>query len=108
MKVADLQNAYDRNRANRLSRISVEGQVVDAIAQQAEAVAADLVVMPTHGPDGLADHLFGTTTEHALHRVRRPLLAVPLVSEGRVTGAMNVQTYAPRSPVPDVWRGGAR
>lgn len=62
----------------RLRRVSVEGSIVDAIAQQAEAVAADLVVMPTHGPDGLADHLFGTTTEQALHRVRRPLLAVPL------------------------------
>ena len=62
---------------HRVRRILVEGDVVDAIAQQAEAISADLVVMPTHGRDALADHLFGSTTEQALHRVRRPLLAVP-------------------------------
>jgi len=62
---------------SRLRRIVVEGSVVEEIARQAEAVAADLVVMPTHGRDGLADQLFGSTTEQALHRVGRPLLAVP-------------------------------
>jgi nucleotide-binding universal stress UspA family protein len=62
----------------RLRRIVVDGSVVDEIAKQAEAVSADLVVMATHGPDGLADHLFGTTTEQALRRVQSPLLAVPV------------------------------
>ncbi|MGD9511104.1 MAG: universal stress protein [Geminicoccaceae bacterium] len=62
----------------RLRRIVVDGSVVEQIGRQAEAVDADLVVMATHGPDGLADHLFGTTTEQALHKVQRPLLAVPV------------------------------
>jgi nucleotide-binding universal stress UspA family protein len=60
----------------RLRRVQADGPVVDAIAMQAEAVAADLVVMPTQGHDGLLDHLLGSTTEQA-HRIGRPLLAVP-------------------------------
>jgi nucleotide-binding universal stress UspA family protein len=62
----------------RVRRVVAQGPVVEEIARQAEMIAADLVVMPTQGHDALADHLFGSTTEQALHRVRRPLLAVPV------------------------------
>ena len=61
----------------RVRRLVADGPVVDEIVRQAEQVGADLVVMPTLGHNQLADHLFGSTTEQALHRVRLPLLAVP-------------------------------
>jgi nucleotide-binding universal stress UspA family protein len=66
----------DEPRVRRV--VHAEGAaVVDAIAAQAETLAADLIVMPTRGHDGPLDRLHGSTTEQALHRTRRPLLAVP-------------------------------
>lgn len=62
----------------RLHRISREGSVVDGIVEEAAAIDADLIVMPTAGHDGLVDRLMGSKTEQVLRRAGRPLLAVPL------------------------------
>lgn len=53
------------------------GPVVDTIIATAESVDADLIVMATHGHDGILDALRGSTTEQVLRRSGRALLAAP-------------------------------
>ncbi|MCB9664868.1 MAG: universal stress protein [Alphaproteobacteria bacterium] len=52
------------------------GNVVDAIEAAVAEVHADLVVMGTHGRDGLVDNLLGSTTERALRRVPASVFVV--------------------------------
>jgi nucleotide-binding universal stress UspA family protein len=52
------------------------GQPLDCILSVAEEGRHDLIVMGTHGPQGLADRFVGTTTERVLLRARQPLLVV--------------------------------
>jgi nucleotide-binding universal stress UspA family protein len=59
------------------ARMHRDGDPVDAIAAAAEALRAELIVMPTEGRHGVFDALRGSTTERVLRRVRCPLLAVP-------------------------------
>lgn len=54
----------------------LEGGVEDTIL--AEAAAAQLIAMPTHGRHGLADALRGSTTERVLAAARVPVLALPV------------------------------
>lgn len=53
------------------------GEPVDEILAVASERAADLIVMPTAGHDGVLDVLRGSTTEQVLRRAPCPLLAVP-------------------------------
>lgn len=53
------------------------GALVDGVAQAAQDHDIDLVAMTTHGHDSLRDTLFGSVTERVLHKVNRPVLAVP-------------------------------
>jgi nucleotide-binding universal stress UspA family protein len=62
---------------SRVRRRQMAGPVVDAILETAEAVLADLIVMPTRGHDSLTDILRGSTTEQVLHRSGLPVLMVP-------------------------------
>jgi nucleotide-binding universal stress UspA family protein len=59
------------------ARMHRDGDPVDEIAAAAEALRAELIVMPTEGRHGVFDVLRGSTTERVLRRVRCPLLAVP-------------------------------
>ncbi len=52
------------------------GKVVDAIVEAAEETMADLVVMGTHGRQGLAQLLTGSNTERVLARTTASVLAV--------------------------------
>jgi nucleotide-binding universal stress UspA family protein len=61
-----------------LTRRRTDGRLEDAIVDTANAIEADLVVMPTRGHDGVGDVLFGSHTERVLHRCKRPVLWVPL------------------------------
>lgn len=54
-----------------------KGEPVDEILAVAIERAADLIVMPTAGRDGVLDALRGSTTEQVLRRAPCPLLAVP-------------------------------
>lgn len=54
-----------------------QGPVVETIAQVAEEVAADVIVMGTAGHKGFLDALRGSTTEGVLRKAHRALLAVP-------------------------------
>jgi nucleotide-binding universal stress UspA family protein len=53
------------------------GQPADVILETASAVAADLIVMGTHGLGGFRKWVLGSTTEHALRRTATPVLAIP-------------------------------
>lgn len=57
---------------------AADGDVVDVICRQAAAMDACVVVMPTHGHDGLLDAVRGSTTERVGRRVGRAVLSVPL------------------------------
>jgi nucleotide-binding universal stress UspA family protein len=59
------------------TRMTAFGPVVDQIVTVAEELDADLIVMATHGHDGVLDALRGSTTEQVLRRAKRALLAVP-------------------------------
>lgn len=54
------------------------GRVASAILQSAEDHQADLLVMATHGHDGLLDLLVGSTTEQVIRAAPCPLLALPV------------------------------
>ncbi len=58
--------------------VTADGDVVDVICRQAIAMDACVVVMPTHGHDGLLDAVRGSTTERVARRVGRAVLSVPL------------------------------
>lgn len=64
-------------RESRVRRLERAGDVVDEIVAAADSLDADLIVMATHGHDGLLDALRGSTTEQVLRRAKRALLAVP-------------------------------
>lgn len=61
----------------RVLRRQGSGPVVDQILSAAESVDADLIVMATHGHDGILDALRGSTTEQVLRRAGRAVLAAP-------------------------------
>lgn len=54
-----------------------EGSVVATILDQATAIAADLIIMTTDGPDGFLDGLRGTTSERVLAQSQTPVLIIP-------------------------------
>jgi nucleotide-binding universal stress UspA family protein len=57
------------------------GRVVETIVDVADEVKADLIVMATAGHKSFLDALRGSTTEEVLVKAKRPLLAVPVVSD---------------------------
>ncbi len=58
-----------------------DGPPVDAILDCAAEIAADLIVLGSHGRDGLGHLLFGSTAERVLHKAPCPTLVVPLHAE---------------------------
>ncbi|HQZ37493.1 MAG TPA: universal stress protein [Vicinamibacterales bacterium] len=54
------------------------GQPVGAIIEEAGALAADLVVMGTHGASGFQHLILGSVTEKVLRKAPCPVLTVPL------------------------------
>ena len=60
--------------------LAKQGEPAEIILQTADAVAADLIVMTTDGPDGFLDGLRGTTSERVLRRSRCPVANLPVGS----------------------------
>lgn len=58
------------------------GRLEDAIAEVAREEGACVIVMPTHGHDGLRDSLLGSHTEHVVRGATCPVLVVPLGVRG--------------------------
>jgi nucleotide-binding universal stress UspA family protein len=61
----------------RVVRMQRDGDPVDQIVDTADAVKAELIVMPTAGRAGVFEALRGSTTERVLRHASCPLLAVP-------------------------------
>src|SRR5688572_9518765 len=59
----------------------VEGAPAEIICGMAERLPADLIVMGTHGHEGLAHLLLGSVAERTLRRAACPVLVVPARSE---------------------------
>jgi nucleotide-binding universal stress UspA family protein len=55
----------------------VEGHPATTIVHRAETLAADLLVMGTHGAGAVRRLLLGSVTEHVLRRAACPVLTVP-------------------------------
>lgn len=58
-------------------KMVAKGDVVDTIAEMAEAHDVDLIVMATEGPKGVLDALRGSVTERVVRQAHCPVLAVP-------------------------------
>jgi nucleotide-binding universal stress UspA family protein len=58
-----------------------DGPPVDAILACAADIGADLIVLGSHGRDGLGHLLFGSTAERVLHKAPCPTLIVPSHAE---------------------------
>ena len=61
----------------RFHRVLRDGDPVERILAEADAIQAELIVMATEGRTGVFDMLRGSTTEQVLRRAPCPLLAVP-------------------------------
>jgi nucleotide-binding universal stress UspA family protein len=55
----------------------VEGSAATEIVQRARDLAADLIVIGTHGRRGLAHALLGSVAERVVQRAPCPVLTVP-------------------------------
>ena len=62
----------------RFTMSSLAGPLEETIVRRARERSADLIVMTTHGHDGLRDVLAGSHTERVLHGSPCPVLSVPL------------------------------
>lgn len=58
------------------------GKLEDAILATARAHRACVIVMPTHGHDGVGDVLIGSHTERVIREAACPVLAVPVPHTG--------------------------
>lgn len=61
----------------------IEDDAVHAIQQVAGEIAADLIVMSTHGRSGLGRWIYGSVADRIMRRAEVPVLLVPAGSEGR-------------------------
>lgn len=73
-KLADL--ARERCPSAHLHALASEGDPADVILQQADELAADVIVMGTHGRSGVRRLLLGSVAERVLRRARVPVLVV--------------------------------
>jgi nucleotide-binding universal stress UspA family protein len=62
----------------RFTMSSLAGPLEETIVRRARERSAHLIVMATHGHDGLRDMLMGSHTERVLHGSPCPVLSVPL------------------------------
>lgn len=58
--------------------MTARGRLEEAISEVAQREGACVIVMPTHGHDGIGDTLWGSHTEHVMREARCPVLVVPL------------------------------
>jgi nucleotide-binding universal stress UspA family protein len=73
----------------RVVRMQRDGDPVNQIVETADALNAELIVMPTAGRAGVFEALRGSTTERVLRHASCPLLAVP-ATEARAAGRSGV------------------
>ncbi len=62
------------------TRSNATGDPVEMILETASAVAADLIIMTTEGPNGFLDGLRGSTSERVLRKAQCPVASLPVGS----------------------------
>ncbi|HEX7481280.1 MAG TPA: universal stress protein [Polyangiales bacterium] len=72
--------AKHRGAGNKLHARLVEGAPAGGIVEFAKELAADLVIMGTHGRTGLAHLMLGSVAERVVRSASCPVLTVPIVS----------------------------
>ncbi|HSD88110.1 MAG TPA: universal stress protein [Kofleriaceae bacterium] len=73
------RGAIEPELANIGARIvRIEGVLEDAIVEAAKIAQPCIIVMPTHGHDGINDIVLGSHTERVIRDAGCPVLAVPL------------------------------
>jgi nucleotide-binding universal stress UspA family protein len=55
----------------------VQGSTPETLVSEAERLAADIIVLGSHGHGALHRALLGSVSEHVLHHAKRPLLILP-------------------------------
>ena len=81
--LADLQRGLDhlalkvRESGIDCFTVSLQGSAADQIVAHAKLVAAELIVMGTHGRTGIRRVLLGSVAEQVLHKAQCPVLVVP-------------------------------
>jgi nucleotide-binding universal stress UspA family protein len=81
----------------RVEAVLRSGRVLDEIAVEAEARAADLVVVGTRGEGFLRRLVVGTTAERLLRRATRPLLVVRQPPRGHYRRVLVAADFSPWS-----------
>jgi nucleotide-binding universal stress UspA family protein len=78
-----VDEAADRADARDVPSVTdvIQGEPYGTIVEYAEVRDIDLVVMPTHGRQGLERYLLGSTTERVVRRSNVPVLTVPMNPE---------------------------
>ena len=81
-----VEEAADRAEQRGIDAITevVQGEPYGTILEYADARDIDLIVMPTHGRQGLDRYLLGSTTERVVRRSDAPVLTIPLNADATI------------------------
>ncbi len=71
-----------RNRGLKVAPVLVEGPAVEAIEEIAQQVAADMIVIGSHGHGALYDLLVGSVSEGVVRYSKVPVAIVPFERGG--------------------------
>ncbi len=66
-----------RERGLDCTALLLQGSTPETIVREADRLAADLIVLGSHGHGAIRRALLGSVSEQVLHHARRPLLIVP-------------------------------
>jgi nucleotide-binding universal stress UspA family protein len=75
----------------RFEVVASLGLAVEAIENQVEKDAVDLIIMGTHGSGGIKEFLLGSFTAAVMENIQVPVLAIP---ENAVFGGLKTMVYA--------------
>jgi nucleotide-binding universal stress UspA family protein len=81
------------------------GPAVDVIVETAERLAADIIVIGSHGMSGTERLVFGSTTEGVLRRAPVSVLVTPPVSSGVDTAGADLSVTGPVVAAVDFSKG---
>ena len=74
-----LQDMRDAERAKgtNVEALLVQGMTVETLFDEAKRLAADLLVLGSHGRGGLYKALTGSVSEQVIKRTRIPVMLIP-------------------------------
>jgi nucleotide-binding universal stress UspA family protein len=84
-RVLSLEAEQERVRASAVETKTVtrSGRAAPEIVAYAKEIAADLIVMGTHGRGGFQHALLGSVAERVVHHSPCPVLVVPVRTQAR-------------------------